>query len=53
MPFVKLNAKEAKHPMKALRKGLMVTTLVSGILFFIVSMIFFNSIYLFLVYSQA
>ncbi len=34
MPFVKLNAAEAKHPMKALRKGLMVTTIVSGILFF-------------------
>jgi len=33
MPFVKLNASEAKHPMKALRKGLMVTTIVSGILF--------------------
>jgi len=33
MPFVKLNAAEAKHPMKALRKGLMVTTIVSGILF--------------------
>ena len=34
MPFVKLNEAEAKHPMKALRKGLMVTTIVSGILFF-------------------
>ena len=33
MPFVKLTAAEAKHPMKALRKGLMVTTIVSGILF--------------------
>jgi K(+)-stimulated pyrophosphate-energized sodium pump len=33
MPFVKLNEAEAKHPMKALRKGLMVTTIVSGILF--------------------
>jgi K(+)-stimulated pyrophosphate-energized sodium pump len=33
MPFVKLNAAEAKHPMKALRKGLMVTTIISGILF--------------------
>ncbi len=48
MPFVKLNAKEAKNPMKALRKGLMVTTIVSGILFFIVSMVFFGNIYLFL-----
>jgi K(+)-stimulated pyrophosphate-energized sodium pump len=34
MPFVKLTQAEAKHPMKALRKGLMVTTIVSGILFF-------------------
>ena len=33
MPFVKLNEAEAKRPMKALRKGLMVTTIVSGILF--------------------
>ena len=33
MPFVKLNEAEAKHPMKALRKGLMVTTIVAGILF--------------------
>ncbi len=33
MPFVKLTEKEAKHPMKALRKGLMVTTIISGILF--------------------
>ena len=35
MPFVKLTEAEAKHPMKALRKGLMVTTIVSGILFFL------------------
>ena len=35
MPFVKLTPAEAKHPMKALRKGLMVTTIVSGILFLI------------------
>lgn len=48
MPFVKLNAKEAKNPIKALRKGLIVTTIVSGILFFIVSMLFFGNIYLFL-----
>ena len=34
MPFVRLTQAEAKHPMKALRKGLMVTTIVSGILFF-------------------
>ncbi len=33
MPFVKLNEAEARHPMKALRKGLMVTTIVSGVLF--------------------
>ena len=33
MPFVKLTKAEAKHPMKALRKGLMVTTIVSGVLF--------------------
>jgi K(+)-stimulated pyrophosphate-energized sodium pump len=33
MPFVKLTEAEAKHPMKALRKGLMVTTIISGILF--------------------
>jgi K(+)-stimulated pyrophosphate-energized sodium pump len=33
MPFVKLTQAEAKHPMKALRKGLMVTTIISGILF--------------------
>jgi K(+)-stimulated pyrophosphate-energized sodium pump len=35
MPFVKLTEAEAKHPMKALRKGLLVTTIVSGILFLI------------------
>jgi K(+)-stimulated pyrophosphate-energized sodium pump len=47
MPFVKLNEREAKNPMKALRKGLLVTTVVSGVLFFIVSVVFFNSLYLF------
>jgi len=47
MPFVKLNEREAKNPMKALRKGLLVTTVVSGVLFFIVSIVFFNSLYLF------
>ena len=41
MPFVKLNESRSKHPMKALRKGLLVTTIVSGVLFFIVSMVFF------------
>ncbi len=35
MPFVKLTEAEAKHPMKALRKGLLVTTIVSGVLFFL------------------
>jgi K(+)-stimulated pyrophosphate-energized sodium pump len=39
MPFVKLNAAEAKHPMKALRKGLMVTTIISGILFLIADIV--------------
>ena len=39
MPFVKLNEAEAKHPMKALRKGLMVTTIVSGILFLIADIV--------------
>jgi K(+)-stimulated pyrophosphate-energized sodium pump len=41
MPFVKLSEKEAKHPMKALRKGLLVTTIVSGILFFVAVMFLF------------
>ncbi|MCL5876331.1 MAG: sodium-translocating pyrophosphatase [Candidatus Bathyarchaeota archaeon] len=41
MPFVKLSEKEAKHPMKALRKGLMVTTIVSGILFLAAVMLLF------------
>ncbi len=41
MPFVKLSEKEAKHPMKALRKGLMVTTIVSGILFLVAVMLLF------------
>ena len=39
MPFVKLNEAEAKHPMKALRKGLMVTTIVSGILFLVADIV--------------
>jgi len=47
MPFVKLNEAEAKHPMKALRKGLMVTTIVSGILFFIATEVFLGSYWLF------
>lgn len=48
MPFVKLNEAEAKHPMKALRKGLLVTTVVSGILFFIATEVFLGSYWLFL-----
>ncbi len=47
MPFVKLNESEAKHPMKALRKGLLVTTLVSGVLFFLASYFLLGSMYLF------
>jgi K(+)-stimulated pyrophosphate-energized sodium pump len=47
MPFVKLNEAEAKHPMKALRKGLMVTTIVSGVLFFFATIFFLGDIYLF------
>ncbi len=47
MPFVKLNESEAKHPMKALRKGLMVTTIVSAILFFIATVFLLGSMYLF------
>jgi K(+)-stimulated pyrophosphate-energized sodium pump len=47
MPFVKLSESEAKHPMKALRKGLMVTTIVAGILFFIASYFLLGSMYLF------
>ena len=43
MPFVKLNATEAKHPMKALRKGLIVTTIVSGIMFLFASIVFFGN----------
>ncbi len=39
MPFVKLTEAEAKHPMKALRKGLMVTTIVAGVLFLIASLL--------------
>ncbi len=47
MPFVKLNEAEAKHPMKALRKGLMVTTIVSAVLFGIVSIFLLGNIYLY------
>ncbi|MDD3792953.1 MAG: sodium/proton-translocating pyrophosphatase, partial [Candidatus Bathyarchaeota archaeon] len=47
MPFVRLSEKEAKHPMKALRKGLMVTTIVAGILFFIATIFLLGNMYLF------
>ena len=47
MPFVKLSEAEAKHPMKALRKGLLVTTIVSGVLFFIATYVFLGNMYLF------
>jgi K(+)-stimulated pyrophosphate-energized sodium pump len=47
MPFVKLNEAEAKHPMKALRKGLLVTTIVSAVLFLIATIFFLGSIYLY------
>jgi K(+)-stimulated pyrophosphate-energized sodium pump len=47
MPFVKLNEAEAKHPMKALRKGLMVTTIVSAILFLFATIFFLGNIYLY------
>ena len=47
MPFVRLNQAEAKHPMKALRKGLLVTTIVSAILFFLATIFFLGSLYLY------
>ncbi len=47
MPFVKLNESEAKHPMKALRKGLLVTTIVAGVLFFAATVLLLGSMYLF------
>ncbi len=39
MPFVKLTEAEAKHPMKALRKGLMVTTIVAGVFFLVAALL--------------
>jgi K(+)-stimulated pyrophosphate-energized sodium pump len=42
MPFVKLKPSEMKNPMKALRKGVTVTTIVCAIMFFIVSLLFFR-----------
>jgi K(+)-stimulated pyrophosphate-energized sodium pump len=47
MPFVKLTEAEAKHPMKALRKGLMVTTIVAGILFLVADIFLLGNIYLY------
>ena len=47
MPFVKLGVKDIKNPMKALRKGLMVTTIVSGVLFFVATIFLLGNIYLF------
>ena len=47
MPFVKLNEAESKHPMKALRKGLLVTTIVSAILFLIATIFLLGNIYLY------
>jgi K(+)-stimulated pyrophosphate-energized sodium pump len=47
MPFVKLSEAEAKHPMKALRKGLMVTTIVSAVLFGIVTIFLLGNWYLY------
>jgi K(+)-stimulated pyrophosphate-energized sodium pump len=47
MPFVKLTQAEAKHPMKALRKGLMVTTIVAGVLFGLASVFLLGNLYLF------
>ncbi len=47
MPFVKLKPSEMKDPMKALRKGVTVTTIACAIMFFIVSMLFFNSLLIF------
>lgn len=48
MPFVRLSASEAKSPMKALRKGLLVTTIVAGILFFFATDILLGNMYLYL-----
>jgi K(+)-stimulated pyrophosphate-energized sodium pump len=43
MPFVKLKPSEMKNPMKALRKGVTVTTVVCAALFGIVSFLFFDT----------
>jgi|WetSurMetagenome_2_1015567.scaffolds.fasta_scaffold11344_2 K(+)-stimulated pyrophosphate-energized sodium pump len=47
MPFVKLNEAEAKHPMKALRKGLLATTIVSAFLFLFATIFFLGDWYLY------
>ncbi len=47
MPFVKLGVADAKNPMKALRKGLTVTTIVSAVLFFMATAFLLGNIYLF------
>ncbi|MGF3522223.1 MAG: sodium-translocating pyrophosphatase [Candidatus Bathyarchaeia archaeon] len=48
MPFVKLGKDDAKNPMKGLRKGLMVTTIVSAVLFFVATIFLLGNIYLYL-----
>jgi K(+)-stimulated pyrophosphate-energized sodium pump len=47
MPFVRLNEEEAKHPIKGLRRGLMVTTIVAGVLFLFASIFLLGNIYLY------
>jgi K(+)-stimulated pyrophosphate-energized sodium pump len=47
MPFVRLNEAEAKHPIKGLRRGLMVTTIVAGVLFLFASIFLLGNIYLY------
>ncbi len=48
MPFVKLGKNDAKNPMRGLRKGLMVTTIVSAALFFVATIFLLGNIYLYL-----
>jgi K(+)-stimulated pyrophosphate-energized sodium pump len=43
MPFVRLNENEVQTPMKALRKGLNVATIVSAVMFLLASIAFFGS----------
>jgi K(+)-stimulated pyrophosphate-energized sodium pump len=47
MPFVRLGVSEAKNPMKGLRRGLTVTTIVAAVLFFFATDILLGSIYLY------